>query len=69
VKRIRPSPPNGDRRTNAASWVTGTADALAGEQLDVVVAGDDDHLAEVVDRRLAQLAPQREGIGDRVRLR
>jgi hypothetical protein len=35
VKRIRSSPPNVDRRTNAAFWVTGIADALAVEQLDV----------------------------------
>jgi len=35
VKRIRASPPNVDRRTNAAFWVTGIADALAVEQLDV----------------------------------
>jgi AraC-like DNA-binding protein len=35
VNRIRSSPPNVDRRTNAAFWVTGIADALAVEQLDV----------------------------------
>jgi len=35
VKRIQSSPPNVDRRTNAAFWVTGIADALAVEQLDV----------------------------------
>ena len=35
MKRIRSSPPNVDRRTNAAFWVTGIADALAIEQLDV----------------------------------
>lgn len=35
MSRIRPSPPNVDRRTNAAFWVTGIADALAVEQLDV----------------------------------
>ena len=35
MKRIRSSPPNVDRRTNAAFWVTGIADALAVEQLDV----------------------------------
>ncbi len=35
MTRIRSSPPNVDRRTNAAFWVTGIADALAVEQLDV----------------------------------
>lgn len=35
MKRIRSSPPHVDRRTNAAFWVTGIADALAVEQLDV----------------------------------
>ncbi len=35
MKRIRASPPNVDRRTNAAFWVTGIADALTIEQLDV----------------------------------
>jgi len=35
VKRNRSSPPNVDRRTNAAFWVTGIADALAVGQLDV----------------------------------
>jgi AraC-like DNA-binding protein len=35
VKRAPSSPPNGDPRTNAAFWVTGIADALAVEQLDV----------------------------------
>jgi len=35
MKRIRSSAPNVDRRTNAAFWVTGIADALAVEQLDV----------------------------------
>jgi AraC-like DNA-binding protein len=35
VKSIRSSPPNVDRRTNAAFWVTGIADALTVEQLDV----------------------------------
>jgi AraC-like DNA-binding protein len=35
VKHRRPSPPSLDRRTSAAFWVTGIADALAAEQLDV----------------------------------
>jgi len=35
MKRIRSSPANLDRGTNAAFWVTGIADALAVEQLDV----------------------------------
>ncbi len=35
MKRIPSSPSNGDPRTNAAFWVTGIADALAVEQLDV----------------------------------
>ncbi|HUN42998.1 MAG TPA: AraC family transcriptional regulator [Acetobacteraceae bacterium] len=35
MKRIRSSPPTVDRRTNAAFWVAGVADALAVEQLDV----------------------------------
>jgi AraC-like DNA-binding protein len=35
VRRIPSSPPNGNPRTNAAFWVTGIADALAVEQLDV----------------------------------
>lgn len=35
MKRVRSSPPNANRRTNAAFWVTGIADALAAEHLDV----------------------------------
>ena len=35
VQRMPPSPPNSDSRTNAAFWVTGIADALAVERLDV----------------------------------
>jgi AraC-like DNA-binding protein len=57
MKRRRPSPSAFDRRTSAAFWVTGIANALAAEQLDVPAlfrdAGFDVAMLDDPDARFA----------------